>query len=99
MGRDRLLRVGVASLGMLALSAMVHPVWAQNPGQILDSLRRRFALPLVTTRHRNRPTARTSAMASSAPASRAARDVASTRTGRPLPASVSGTRVTTSASR
>src|SRR5947199_4806496 len=47
MGRDRLLRVGVASLGMLALSAMVHPVWAQNPGQILDSLRRRFALPLV----------------------------------------------------
>ena len=47
MGRDRLLRVGVASLGMLALSAMVHPVWAQNPGQILDSLRRRFQLPLV----------------------------------------------------
>src|SRR5205085_5928465 len=47
MGRDRLLRVGMASLGMLALSAMVHPVWAQNPGQILDSLRRRFQLPLV----------------------------------------------------
>src|SRR5256885_14827495 len=47
MGRDRLLRVGVASLGMLALSAMVHPVWAQNPGQILDSLRRRYEVPLV----------------------------------------------------
>ena len=47
MGRDRLLRVGVASLGMLALSAMVHPVWAQNPGQILDSLRRRYELPLL----------------------------------------------------
>jgi len=47
MGRDRLLRVGVASLGMLALSAMVHAVWAQNPGQILDSLRRRYVLPLV----------------------------------------------------
>ena len=47
MGRDRLLRVGVASLGMLALSAMVHPVWAQNPGQILDSLRRRYQLPLM----------------------------------------------------
>jgi hypothetical protein len=47
MGRDRLLRMGVASLGVLALSAMVHPAWAQNPGQILDSLRRRYQLPLV----------------------------------------------------
>src|SRR3954465_6357993 len=47
MGRDRLLRVGVASLGMLALSAMVQPVWAQNPGQILESRRGGFPLPLV----------------------------------------------------
>lgn len=47
MGRDRLLRVGVASLGMLALSGMLQAVLAQNPGQILDSLRRRYQLPLV----------------------------------------------------
>jgi hypothetical protein len=47
MGRDRLLRVGVASLGMLALTAMVHPVRAQSPTQILDSLRRRYQLPLM----------------------------------------------------
>ena len=47
MGRDRLLRVGVASLGMMALSALVSPVAAQNPAQILDSLRRRFQLPLL----------------------------------------------------
>ena len=47
MGRDRLLRVGAASLGMLALSALIQPAVAQNPAQILDSLRRRFQLPLV----------------------------------------------------
>ena len=47
MGRDRLLRVGVAGLGMWALSALVSPMAAQNPAQILDSLRRRFQLPLL----------------------------------------------------
>jgi len=47
MGRDRLLRACVASLGMLALSAVASPLWAQNPAQILDSLRRRFQLPLL----------------------------------------------------
>jgi len=39
--------VGAASLGMLALSALIQPAVAQNPAQILDSLRRRFQLPLV----------------------------------------------------
>ena len=47
MVRDRLLRVGVASLGLLALSAVLTPVAAQNPAQILDSLRRRYQLPLL----------------------------------------------------
>lgn len=47
MGRDRLLRLGAASLGMLALSAVLQPAFAQNPAQILDSLRRRYQLPLV----------------------------------------------------
>jgi len=47
MGRDRLLRVCAASLGMLALSAITAPARAQNPAQILDSLRRRFQLPLL----------------------------------------------------
>jgi hypothetical protein len=47
MVRDRLLRVCVASLGLAALSALVHPAAAQNPAQILDSLRRRYQLPLL----------------------------------------------------
>jgi hypothetical protein len=47
MGRDRLLRACAAGLGLLAMSAFVRPVSAQNPAQILDSLRRRFQLPLL----------------------------------------------------
>ena len=47
MGRDRLLRACAAGLGILALSALATPVSAQNPAQILDSLRRRFQLPLL----------------------------------------------------
>lgn len=47
MGRDRLLRTCAVSLGLLALSALSSPAGAQNPAQILDSLRRRFQLPLL----------------------------------------------------
>jgi hypothetical protein len=47
MGRDRLLRAGVIGLGILAISALASPATAQNPAQILDSLRRRFQLPLL----------------------------------------------------
>jgi hypothetical protein len=47
MGRDRLLRACAAGLGMLVLGALATPVSAQNPAQILDSLRRRFQLPLL----------------------------------------------------
>lgn len=47
MGGKRLLRASVVSVGLLALSALARPALAQDPGHVLDSLRRRYQLPLL----------------------------------------------------
>ncbi|HKO14999.1 MAG TPA: hypothetical protein VJU87_02115 [Gemmatimonadaceae bacterium] len=47
MGRDRLLRACAVGLGIAALTTLARPLSAQNPAQILDSLRSRYRLPLL----------------------------------------------------
>lgn len=47
MERDRLLRACAVGLGIVALTALARPLSAQNPAQILDSLRSRYRLPLL----------------------------------------------------
>jgi hypothetical protein len=47
MARDRLPSLFAAGVGILALSALARPLSAQNPTQILDSLRRAYQVPLL----------------------------------------------------